>query len=144
MSLKIIALSNLTYLITYFCKLIALKFCRRYLLWCCWKSVLCCTWGTAEALWTRSRCVECWCHLIHFVEWSSAFLGRCIIIHVDFWFYQANIQHLNLLIVWDNKLPYCTFCHFQKLKQGFSDRYYKVVWILNLNHGLAYLIAQRI
>lgn len=43
---------------------------------CSWKSLLCCTWGFAEALWTWNWRMECWCHSIHLIKWSSSFLGR--------------------------------------------------------------------
>ena len=48
---------------------------RSNILWCCWKSILCCTRGFVQALWTRSRCMECRSYIIHFVKWDATFLG---------------------------------------------------------------------
>lgn len=34
--------------------------------------------GSKEKLWSRSRCLECWCHPLHLVVWFPAFLGRLV------------------------------------------------------------------
>ena len=101
--------------------------CRENFFWSSWQSLLCCTWGPAQALWSWSRCMECWSYLVYLTKWCSTVLGwyiNCILLSWSclyrniklFYFSLFNPFYILLALI-------CISCYLQKLKQGYLERF---------------------